>query len=95
VTGLIYRLPVPVQPMKAVSAVLVTSGLTPCAVAATGIILGIVLLGLGLTGAIDRLARAIPQSVIAGLQLGHGAGKIHRKRIIRAFTDVRRDYDVD
>mgnify|MGYP000144063542 CR=1 FL=1 len=74
VTGLIYRLPVPVQPMKAVSAVIVTAGLSPGAVAATGLVLGLVLLVLGATGAIDRLARVIPASVIAGLRLGLGLG---------------------
>ena len=72
-TGLVYRLPIPVQPMKAVSAVIVTSGLPPGAVAATGLLLGVILLGLGLSGAIDRMARAIPASVIAGLRLGLGA----------------------
>ncbi len=71
-TGAFYRLPVPVQPMKAVSAVIVTSGLPPGAVAATGMILGVVLLVLGLSGAIERLSRAIPPSIIAGLRLGLG-----------------------
>jgi MFS superfamily sulfate permease-like transporter len=70
--GLIYRLPIPVQPMKAVSAVIVTSHLTPGAVAATGAILGVVLLALAFSGLIGRLAKAIPQSVTAGLQLGLG-----------------------
>jgi MFS superfamily sulfate permease-like transporter len=70
--GLIYRLPIPVQPMKAVSAVLVTSGLTPGAIAATGVILGVILLVLAATGLIERLSKAIPQSVTAGLQLGLG-----------------------
>jgi MFS superfamily sulfate permease-like transporter len=71
-TGLIYRLPIPVQPMKAVSAVLVTSGLSPGAIAATGVILGVVLLVLAVTGLIERLSKAIPQSVTAGLQIGLG-----------------------
>jgi MFS superfamily sulfate permease-like transporter len=71
-TALVYRLPIPVQPMKAVSAVLVTSHLTPGAVAAAGVILGAILLVLAVTGLIDRLSRAIPQSVTAGLQLGLG-----------------------
>lgn len=72
-TAFLYRLPIPVQPMKAVSAVVVTAGLTPGAVAASGLLLGMVLLVLGLSGAIDRLARVIPPSVVAGLQLGLGA----------------------
>jgi MFS superfamily sulfate permease-like transporter len=71
-TGLFYGLPIPVQPMKAVSAVILTGGLRPGEVAAAGMILGIVLLMLGVTGAIERFARLIPQSVSAGLQLGLG-----------------------
>jgi predicted benzoate:H+ symporter BenE len=71
-TGLFYGLPLPVQPMKAVSAVILTDGLRPGEVAAAGIMLGIVLLILAAAGWIGRLARAIPQSVSAGLQLGLG-----------------------
>jgi MFS superfamily sulfate permease-like transporter len=71
-TGLFYGLPLPVQPMKAVSAVILTGGLTPGEVAAAGVIMGVVLLVLGTTGLIGKLARAIPQSVSAGLQLGLG-----------------------
>src|SRR5207248_2366462 len=71
-SGLFYGLPVPVQPMKAVSAVILTDGLRPGEIAAAGMILGLVLVGLGLTGAIGRVARLIPQSVGAGLQLGLG-----------------------
>ena len=71
-TGLFYGLPLPVQPMKAISAVILTGGLRPGEVAAAGIMIGIVLLGLGITGWISHLARAIPQSVSAGLQLGLG-----------------------
>ena len=71
-TGLFYGLPLPVQPMKAVSAVIMTGGLRPGEVAAAGIMIGSVLLALGITGWIGKLARAIPQSVSAGLQLGLG-----------------------
>ncbi len=71
-TGLFYGLPLPVQPMKAVSAVILTDGLRPGEVAAAGMMLGLVLLVLGITGWIGRLARMIPQSVSAGLQLGLG-----------------------
>src|SRR3954471_12386831 len=71
-TGLFYGLPLPVQPMKAISAVILTNGLRPGEVAAAGILIGLVLLILGITGWISRLARAIPQSVSTGLQLGLG-----------------------
>ena len=71
-TGLSYGLPLPVQPMKAISAVILTGGLRPGEVAAAGIMIGVMLLLLGITGWISRLARVIPQSVSAGLQLGLG-----------------------
>jgi len=71
-TGLFYGLPLPVQPMKAISAVILTGGLRPGEVAAAGMTIGVILLVLGITGWISRLARAIPQSVSAGLQLGLG-----------------------
>src|SRR5437763_17037940 len=54
-TGLFYGLPLPVQPMKAVSAVILTDGLRPGEVAAAGMMLGVVLLVLGMTGWIGRL----------------------------------------
>jgi predicted benzoate:H+ symporter BenE len=71
-SGLFYSLPIAVQPMKAVGAVMLTSGLTPGEVTAAGIVLGLILLALGASGAIGWLARLIPQSVTAGLQLGLG-----------------------
>lgn len=71
-SGLFYGLPMAVQPMKAISAVLVTGQVGPGEVAAAGIVLGATLLVLGLTGGIGWLARVIPQSVSAGLQLGLG-----------------------
>ena len=58
--------------MKAVSAVILTGGLQPGEVAAAGIMIGAVLLVLGISGLTGRLARLIPQSVGAGLQLGLG-----------------------
>lgn len=71
-SGLFYGLPMAVQPMKAISAVLVTGQVGPGEVAAAGILLGVILLVLAATGSIGWLARAIPQSVSAGLQLGLG-----------------------
>jgi hypothetical protein len=71
-TGLFYGLPLPVQPMKAISAVILTGGLRPSEVAAAGVTIGLVLVVLGATGWIGRLAHLIPQSVSAGLQLGLG-----------------------
>ena len=71
-SGLFYGLPMAVQPMKAISALLVTGQVGPGEIAAAGILLGATLLILGLTGTIGWLARVIPQSVSTGLQLGLG-----------------------
>ncbi|MGJ0622228.1 MAG: putative sulfate/molybdate transporter [Methylocystis sp.] len=71
-TAAYYRLPIPVQPMKAVAAVLLTASITPATLAVSGVMIGAVLLVLGVTGWITRLARLVPQSVLAGLQLGLG-----------------------
>ncbi|MCK0767003.1 putative sulfate/molybdate transporter [Chromohalobacter beijerinckii] len=72
-TAFYYRLPIPVQPMKAVAAVILTAGMSPLELAIAGAMIGVVLLLLGVTGWIARLNRLIPQSVLAGLQLGLGA----------------------
>ncbi|MGK7753894.1 MULTISPECIES: putative sulfate/molybdate transporter [unclassified Roseovarius] len=74
VTGLIYRLPVPVQPMKAIVAVALVAEISPASIALSGVLIGAALLLLGGTGVIDRIARLVPQSVLTGLQLGLGLG---------------------
>ncbi|NND22137.1 MAG: benzoate transporter [Silicimonas sp.] len=71
-TGLVYRLPVPVQPMKAIVAVMLVSAVPAGAMALAGVLVGAVLLVLGASGWIDRLVRLVPGSVVAGLQLGLG-----------------------
>ncbi len=71
-TAFWYRLPIPVQPMKAVAAVLLTAEMSPESLAASGVMIGVILLILGGTGLIDKIGRLVPQSVLAGLQLGLG-----------------------
>ncbi len=71
-TGLVYRLPIPVQPMKAIAAVALLGVASSTEIALSGVLIGLVLLGLGGTGLIDRIRRLVPQSVLSGLQLGLG-----------------------
>ncbi|MEQ5816779.1 putative sulfate/molybdate transporter [Marinobacter sp. NFXS11] len=71
-TGLYYRLPVPVQPMKAVAALLLTTQVSAQSLVASGVLIGAILLILGSTGWINRAARLVPGSVLSGLQLGLG-----------------------
>lgn len=71
-TGLYYRLPIPVQPMKAVTALLLTTQVSSQSLVATGVLIGAILLLLGSTGLVNWAARLIPRSVLSGLQLGLG-----------------------
>lgn len=72
ITGLVFRIPMPVQPMKAIAAVAISEGLTEAQILTAGIVTGAVVLLLGLTGLIGRLNRTIPRSVVRGLQLAIG-----------------------
>lgn len=72
VTGLAFRQPIPVQPMKTIAAVVVADGLSGGAIAAAGLFVGAAVLLLAVTGVIDRAARAIPRPLVRGLQLGVG-----------------------
>lgn len=70
--ALLYRAPVAVQPMKALGAMILTGGLTATETALSGALLGLVLLALAATPLLRRAARALPQSVVTGLQAGLG-----------------------
>ncbi|MEX0922229.1 MAG: putative sulfate/molybdate transporter [Rhodovibrionaceae bacterium] len=70
--ALIYRRPLPVQPMKAVAALAIVGGLTAAQMAASGLLIGLALVALAAFGLIEKLARFLPQSVLAGIQLGLG-----------------------
>src|SRR5512142_3303513 len=72
VTGVIFTVPMAVQPMKAIATVAMTSGMPVTEILAAGVTVSVVILLLGLTGLIDFLNRAIPKSVVRGLQLALG-----------------------
>jgi MFS superfamily sulfate permease-like transporter len=72
VTGLIFAIPMAVQPMKAIAAIALTENLTVPEILAAGISVSVVILVLGLTGWIDWLNRLVPKSVVRGLQLALG-----------------------
>ena len=71
-TGIIYRLPIPVQPMKLVATLAIAGGLSMPAMMASGLLLGLALLFLGMTGLIERMHRLVPRTVLAGLQVALG-----------------------
>ena len=70
--GLLFDIPMPIQPMHTVVAVCLTEGLTYPELIASGVWLGGCLLILGLTGLIQVCQRHIPLAVVRSLQLGLG-----------------------
>jgi hypothetical protein len=71
-SGLWFRIPFPVQPLKALTAIAVAQGLSPATINAAGIELGLVLLLLAIGGLGAQLARLFGKPVIRALQLGVG-----------------------
>ena len=72
VTALSYRMPMPVQPLKAVAVIVITGEIAPEVVYGGGLAIGVAMLVLTVTGAIAWLARTVPKAVVRGLQLGLG-----------------------
>ena len=71
-TGFIYGLPMPVQPLKAVAVLVIAQKLSGNIIYGAGLAIGITMLLLTVTGLVDWLARVIPKSVIRGIQFGLG-----------------------
>jgi MFS superfamily sulfate permease-like transporter len=72
VTGLVYRLPMPVEPMKVLAVVAIAQQWTPSMVYASGFAMGLLWLLLALTGLMTWLARVTPRPVIRGIQIALG-----------------------
>ncbi len=74
ITGFYYRLPVPVQPLKAVGAIAIAYPLliTESVIGASGIIFGVILLILSISGTVNALAKIFTQPVVRGIQLSLG-----------------------
>ncbi|KAG5000819.1 hypothetical protein AAZX31_08G206000 [Glycine max] len=73
-TGLLFGLPMPVQPMKSIAAVAISAAppLTIPQISAAGLSVAAVLLLLGATGLMSVLYRYLPLPVVRGVQLSQG-----------------------
>lgn len=73
-SGLYYKLPIPVQPLKVVAAIAIAcpEKVSLSIIAASGILFGVILLFLAVTGFIDWLAKFFTKPVMRGIQLGLG-----------------------
>jgi MFS superfamily sulfate permease-like transporter len=72
VSGLMFGIPMAVQPMKVIATVAIADGMNEAQIVAAGILAGAVILLLALTGLVDYISRVVPRSVVRGLQLSLG-----------------------
>jgi MFS superfamily sulfate permease-like transporter len=72
VAGLVYRLPVPVQPLKAFGAIAIAHGFGSDDIAAGALLMGLIFVVLGVSGLLDRIAKVFPLPIIRGVQLSVG-----------------------
>jgi Molybdate transporter of MFS superfamily len=71
-TGLVYGLPMPMQPLKAMAVLVITQRIAGDVLLGAGLAIGATMLVLTLSGALALLARWIPRCVIRGVQFGLG-----------------------
>lgn len=86
--GLYFRIPVAVQPMKAIGAYAIGAGLTPHQIQAACLWMGGILLVLGATGLTEVVRRYTPKSTIRGVQLAVGVVLVMRGLQLIAEPDL-------
>ncbi|MDO7874832.1 putative sulfate/molybdate transporter [Hymenobacter sp. ASUV-10] len=69
-SGLWYRLPMPVQPLKAFAALVIAQKIPGRVIFGGGLAIGVSMFVLSVTGLIDALARLVPKPVVRGIQFG-------------------------
>lgn len=70
ITAFIYRLPIPIQPLKSVSALALALGLSPAIIITGAIWNAIAFLGLGISGVDKWVRKVFPKPVVRGIQMG-------------------------
>jgi MFS superfamily sulfate permease-like transporter len=71
-TGFVYQMPMPVQPLKAMATIVITQKLTGSVLYGAGLAIGFIMLFFSISGLLDWLAKFIPKSVVRGIQFGLG-----------------------
>jgi xanthine/uracil/vitamin C permease (AzgA family) len=72
IIGHVYKLPVPLQPMKVLAVVAIAQQWSPSMIYASGFAMGIIWLLFTVTGIMNLIARVTPHSVIRGIQVSIG-----------------------
>lgn len=71
-TGLFYRLPMPIEPMKVLAVVAIAEQWPPSMVYASAFAMGVIWMVMSITGLMSLVARITPESVIRGIQVALG-----------------------
>jgi len=71
-TGLIYGLPMPMQPLKAMAVIVITQKIAESVLLGAGLAIGATMLVLTLSGGLGVLVKWIPLCVVRGIQFGLG-----------------------
>ncbi|MCR3954817.1 MAG: putative sulfate/molybdate transporter [Gudongella sp.] len=69
-TGLYYKMPMPVEPMKAIGVVAIAEGLSAAEIAGAGIGMGIILFIIAISGLMGWIKSIMPTRLIRGIQFG-------------------------
>ena len=69
-SGFWYRMPMPVQPLKAFAALVIAQKIPGRIIFGGGLAIGVSMFFLSVTGLIDALARLVPKPVVRGIQFG-------------------------
>lgn len=72
-SGAYFGITMPVQPMKVVAAYAIAAAVQPIVITTSGFLIGVILIALALTSAIDLIGALVPKPVIRGIQLTTGA----------------------
>jgi len=67
-----FRIPIAVQPFKAVAAIALALSLPPSTIASAGLLMGVLLLLVGITNLAGLLAKLFTLPIVRGIQLGLG-----------------------
>ena len=71
-TGLLFSIPLPVQPMKAIAAIAIAQKFSKDETAGAGLFVAAVIGTLSVSGLLDWVGRVVPVPVIKGIQVGAG-----------------------
>jgi hypothetical protein len=71
-TGVIYGLPMPMQPLKAMAVIVISQNIAGNVLHGAGLAIGVIMLALALTGVLTLLAKWVPTCVVRGIQFGLG-----------------------